>query len=74
MFQVMENLTTLDIISDEKLSRWIDYLPEVWEWFQGRFGSKEGWVPPKVRIIEKATGTVMDYSNFEAMSDGLRET
>lgn len=67
-FSPMKNLTMLDIILEGKLEAWVGFVPRVGEWFEEWFENREGWVCPKVRVIEKATSIVIDDSNWEAMA------
>lgn len=70
-FSVMGKLTSLDMISEAKLSDWGIMLEHVKRWFEEWFGGTEGWVRPEVRIIEKATGILVDYANVEAVLEAI---
>lgn len=64
MFSPMESLLTLDFMSGVRLEKWESMLHDLERWFKKWFGDREGWVLPDMRIIEQATGRVMDKSNI----------
>ena len=70
-FLQMKDLRRLDIVTEEKLSSstWIQVFTELWEDFDKWFGGTKGWVHPEVRLIERATGLVIDHANYEDMKD-----
>ena len=68
-FTGMGKLRSLDFLSEAKLSEWGKFLEHVQKWFEEWHKSSEGWVRPEIRIIEQATGAVMDYANLEEMLD-----
>jgi hypothetical protein len=68
----MKNLEKLDILSFIDLHSWGRNFGWVTSEFEIRFGSQDGWLGPKVRIIEEATGEGISSINHAQKVAALR--
>lgn len=65
VFSHMNKLARLDVEAQGKLRDWDRKLDACWGISEDAFAGVDGWTHPEVRIIETATGDVMNYANEE---------
>jgi hypothetical protein len=68
----MRGLEDLEIISAGNLLVWVTEFEKLRMGFKSWFGEQEGWVFPKIRVIERRTGEELNSTNFLKISEFLK--